>query len=103
MIFVDSHDVGDIARQLIDAVLGGNHSYVRRAIVCPEIDINTMDTRGMSSLSWAVSFGRYDLVKMLLRRKDIDVNQRVARRLGVTPLISAVKCGSVPIFRYVYD
>ena len=57
-----------------------------------EWDVNAADCTGSTALTWAVTRGHAEVVKMLLEREDVNPNL-ADTKFGRTPLLWAVKNG----------
>jgi ankyrin repeat protein len=75
-----------------------DHPYVRLLLTHKDIDVNiTSNTNGATPLWIACKDGHVDVVKLLLARKEIKVNQ--ANEDGATPLYYACWMGHVGVVR----
>ena len=53
-------------------------------------DVNQVDPEGYTALMWAAQLGNLGLIKLLLRRRDIDVNKRTVQ-IGTALLLGVLK------------
>lgn len=91
-----SNNKNDINSLLIFAIKNNFLQTFMTLIENPEIDINTQDEDGYTTLHCAVLSGNINIVKLLLEKENIVANSTDNLR-GITPLHTAVFCGQSEI------
>ena len=86
---------------LIRAVKSRNCELVEQLIDIPHLDVNIEDKLHRSALVWAVHRGNIDMMKILLNRSDVQVNNAltVAASYGYQEIVSLLldECDNVDI------
>ncbi|KAF7183608.1 hypothetical protein CNMCM7691_003887 [Aspergillus felis] len=87
---------------LVDAVIHGSTTVVDVLLARPHVDVNFQNKRGECALWWAAYLGHTDIVELLLRCDDIEVD--IADREGcLTPLSLAVVGGHRRIVQHLLE
>ena len=72
----------------------GEFDLVKEVIEAKVVDINVVDSDGVSALRFAAQYGHYDITKYLL---DKGANPNLRAKDQIDPLLSAVDYGHVEI------
>ncbi|AXK60205.1 ankyrin repeat domain-containing protein [Candidatus Chromulinivorax destructor] len=89
-----------VNKLLYFAIHHGLTNAVQLLLKIPEININSQDEDGESSLHYAVKSDRADIVKLLLARPEIDVN--IQDKNGDSPLDYAFEANRINILQLLF-
>ena len=78
-----------IDRGLVTAVELDDITFVKTFMKCPQIDINTVNEEGYTSLYLAAKENKNDIVKVLLASPNIDINKHVVKNKESPLMVSA--------------
>ena len=83
--------------QLIESAKQNRLHVVKKMITAGGEDVNQIDPQGYTALMWACQMGHVDMVTLLLRRRNIQINLRTAQ-VG-TALLLAVTENQLDVVR----
>jgi ankyrin repeat protein len=81
---------------LLTAIYLGHEAIVDRLLEEKKTEVNIAGKQSITPLIAAVQHGAINIVKLLLRRSDININKKLA---GVTPLLIAIRLQHTDIAR----
>lgn len=89
-------DVEEAISQLVREASREPNRHIKRAVAIEAkvVDINVVDSDGVSALRFAAQYGHYDITKYLL---DNGANPNLRAKDQIDPLLSAVDYGHVEI------